>query len=226
MKLAAWVLLVVVVLLLAVVLLLVVVQVLVLVLVLVPWTDVMPTVLAVPASIATVLALRRIFQEAKAARLEAPAVRAQPQQASAISSMARWDLLVILFFTWYVLLRLLGVLAILVLFAVSIIHIIHGLWMSWQFRDFSLPKYKSINTDVRIGEIMGGYDPGELYEGFSADRIMHEIQLIGAIEEENEEMYAAAVAEYKRQLGIIAAWQKLPAWKRLLRGPNLKKPVP
>ena len=96
-KLAAWVLLVVVVLLLAVVLLLVVVQVLVLVLVLVPWTDVMPTVLAVPASIATVLALRRIFQEAKAARLEAPAVRAQPQQAGAMKLAAVALLLVVLY---------------------------------------------------------------------------------------------------------------------------------
>jgi len=36
---------------------------------LVPWTDVLPTVLAVPAAIAIVLALRRIFQVAKAAGL-------------------------------------------------------------------------------------------------------------------------------------------------------------
>ena len=230
MKLAAWVLLVVVVLLLAVVLLLVVVQVLVLVLVLVPWTDVLPAVLAVSAAIATVLALRRTFQEAKAARWEAPAVRDQPQQASAISSTARWDLLVILFFIWYVLLRLLGVLAILAPFALIIIHIIYSLWMSWRFREFSLPIHKSINTDKRISEILNSHYSGELYDGYSADCIMHQIRLISAIEEKNSEveaeMYAAAVAETKRQLREIAAWQKLPAWKRLLRGPNLKKPAP
>ncbi len=34
-----------------------------------PWTDALPAVLAVPAAIATVLALRRIFQVAKAAGL-------------------------------------------------------------------------------------------------------------------------------------------------------------
>ena len=51
----------------AVVLLLVVVYAVALELVL--WTDVLPTVLAVPAAIAIVLALRRIFQVAKAAGL-------------------------------------------------------------------------------------------------------------------------------------------------------------